>query len=115
MTTIYERIYSALSTLGVPVAADANRAALGDPLPDIFIVFSEISAVPAQAGDDDERERVHYVRVSVFSRDGLVTAPDTDSVMSAAGSRFTGETPIPYDDETLHYGGARDYMILLNQ
>jgi hypothetical protein len=96
----------------VDFAADANRKALSDPLPDLFITFQQISPVPAQSADDVETLREVDMQLSIFSRTGLTNLPDTDTAMGTVGFRYTGETPIPYNDKTEHYGVAREYVKL---
>ena len=112
----YELTATAMATLSgsVPYAADANRDDLADPLPDLFIVFSEVPAGPQQSADDDETERFYRMQVSIYNRAGLINLPDTDTAMQAVGFRFAGDTHLPYNDKTLHYGIAREYTILLN-
>jgi hypothetical protein len=110
----YELTETAVATLSVPYAADANRLALGSPLPDLFIVYKRISAVAQNHFDDAEKERFCRMQLSVYSRSGLVGLPATDTAMQAQGFQFSRETEIPYDDGTGHYGLAREYTILLN-
>ncbi len=110
----YELTATAMATLGVPYAADVNRDDIADPLPELYIVYSEISAIPQQSADDDETERFYRMQISVYNRAGLINLPDTDTAMQAVGFRFAGNTHLPYNDETLHYGVAREYTILLN-
>lgn len=112
---IWELVATALAALGVPYAADTDRSVLGDPLPDLFLVYFLISGAPALHADNIEFERVYHVQISLFSRSGLLNLPDTDTAMLAQGFQFAGETHIPFTPATGHYGLAREYTILLNK
>lgn len=113
MSDPYELTETALSGLGLPYAADANRSALGTPLPDLFVVYKQVSGLAAQFADDLDTERFFRMQLSVFSRDGLVGLPDTDNAMESVGFVFSRATEIPFTRETGHYGQAREYTILL--
>jgi hypothetical protein len=113
MSDPYTLTTTAIATLALPYAADANRSSLGTPLPDTFIVYRRISSAPQQSADDAETERFCRMQLSVFSRSG--TMPETDAAMKAQGFRYARETELAYDDQTGHYGTAREYTILLNQ
>jgi hypothetical protein len=104
---------TAVASLGIPYAADGNRGILGLPLPDVFAVYKQISGAPSQHADNAETERFFRMQVAIFSRSG--TLPATDAAMIAAGFMFSRETELPYDDQTGHFGVAREYTILLNQ
>jgi hypothetical protein len=113
MSDPYVLTKTAVATLALPYAADANRGVLGSPLPDTFIVYRSISNAAEQHADNVETERFCRMQVAIFSRSG--TMPATDAAMIAAGFLFSRETELPYDDLTGHYGVAREYTILLNQ
>ena len=108
---------TALATLtpAVAYAADVDRSVLGDPLPDEFIIYELISAVPEEHADDAETERFYRMQLSIYNRAGLTSLPDTDTAMLAQGFHFAGENKIPFNPETRHYGLAREYTILVNQ
>jgi len=114
MNDPYVLTESAMATLDIPNAADANRAALGTPLPDLFIVYKRVSSVAQEFFDDTEKERFVRMQLSIFSRSGLVGLPDTDAAMKAQGFVFSREVELPYTDSTGHFGMARDYTILLD-
>lgn len=112
---IWELIAAGLDTLtGIPYAADVNRAVLGDPLPDLFIVYGLVSAAAEQHADDAETLRFYRMQVSIYSRAGLTSLPDTDTALFAQGFRFARESTIDFNPETGHYGLAREYTILVN-
>ena len=111
--TIWERTATALATLtGIPAAAAANRSVLGDPLPDVFVVYTLLSAVPQLSADDVETERFYRMQVALFSRSGLNALPDTDTAMAAQGMRFAGEHALEFSQITGHFGLAREYTYL---
>ncbi len=114
MNDPYEMTASAMATLGIPFAADVNRATLGTPLPDLFVVFKRVSSVAQDFFDDTEKERFVRMQLSIFSRSGLVGLPDTDAAMKAQGFVFSREVELPYTDSSGHFGLARDYTILLD-
>lgn len=114
MTTIFERTATALATLtpAIPYALGQYVTAGGGELPDTFIAYSLISGDPAQHADNLETLRGYQIQVSIFARAGLVTLPDVDTAMLAAGFTKGPEHQLPYDKETRHFGLAKDYFYL---
>lgn len=114
MTTIFERTATALSSLSpvIPYALGQYLTANGADLPATFIVYQEISGTPEQHADDVETHRTYRIQVSIFSRGGLVSLPDVDTAMLAAGFTKGPERQLPYDKETRHFGLAKDYFRL---
>ena len=113
---IFTRVATALGTItDVPYAADANRSVLGDPLPDLFIVYSLVSEAPELHADDAEQTRFNRVQLSIYNRAGMTNPPDTDTAMAGQGFRFARARALPYNPETGHYGLMREYTILLDQ
>lgn len=110
--TIWTRVKTALSSLTVPVVQSQYVGATPNTLPDTFVVFFLVSGAEAQAADNTEIQRDRRVQVSIFSRAGLESLPDVDTLMTAAGFRCGPEQEIPYDATTRHYGLAKDYFYL---
>ena len=110
MTTIFERVKTALDTLA-PVSNAMGRmlTAGGGVLPDTFLVYSLITGNPALHLDDQEAAREYTVQVTIFSRAGLVSLPNVDGAMIAAGFTRGAERPLPLDIQSGHYGLAKDY------
>ena len=108
---IFERVNNALASLNpaIPFAMDVY---LSTELPDTFIVYSLISGVGAQHADNAETVRSYRVQVSIMDRDGLADLPDVDSVMTTAGFQLGPERALPKDDDTSHYGLAKDYIFV---
>ena len=111
MTTIFERVKTALGTISpaVPFSLAPYKATT---LPDTFLAYQLIVAVPEQNADDAETERSYLIQVSVYSKTGLVSLPDVDTAMTAAGFEKGRERQLPQDPATGHYGLAKEYSYL---
>ena len=114
MTTIYERVKTALDTLApaIPYALGQYLTSTGADLPDTFITYIEVSGVPEQHADDLETLRSYRMQVSIYARAGLVSLPDVATAMLAAGFTKGPERQLPYDKETRHFGTAKDYFYM---
>jgi hypothetical protein len=113
MTTIWERTYSALSGLEVPLAA--NRYLPGsdeDELPDLFIVYQLISSPPELHAENVEKYRSYRMQVTIWNRDGLVSLPDVAGAMVAAGFGRGPVRELPYVESTRHFGLAFEFLYL---
>lgn len=109
-TTIWERTETALSGLGVDLAANVMLSDTDDTLPDTFLVYQLISSPPAQAADDDETLRWYRMQVAAYSRDGLATLPDIPAAMVAAGFTKSIWRELPYNQDSRHFGIAYDFI-----
>ena len=107
--TIWERVKSALSGLSVPMAANVYVPASETERPDTYMVYMLVAAPTLQHADDKEILREHSVQVSIFSRGGLVSLPDVESAMKAAGFMYETQRELPFNPETGHYGLAMDF------
>lgn len=112
MTTIFERVKTALNTLSPAIPFSLAPYKSTTTLPDTFLAYQLIVAVAEQNADDAETERSYLVQVSVFSKTGLVSLPDVDTAMLAAGFEKGRERQLPQDLETGHYGLAKEYSYL---
>jgi hypothetical protein len=114
MTTIFERVKTALDTLSpaIPYAMGQYITSTGADLPDTFIIYFEVSGDPAQHADNLETLRAYRVQISIYARAGLVSLPDVDTAMLAAGFTKGPERQLPYDKDTRHFGLAKDYHYL---
>jgi len=114
MTTIHERVKAALDTLSpaIPYALGQYLTSTGADLPDTFITYIEVSGVPEQHADNVETLRIYRVQVSIYARAGLVSLPDVDTAMLAAGFTRGPERQLAYDKETRHFGLAKDDFYL---
>ena len=114
MTTIFERTATALATIApaIPHALGQLLTPAGVALPATFIVYQEITGDPEQHADDAEIARTYRIQVSIYSKGGLVTLPDVDTAMLGQGFRKGPERQLPYNQETKHFGLAKDYFYL---
>lgn len=111
MTTIFERVETALGTLSpaVPFAMAPYEAAT---LPDLYIVHQLITGSPEQHADNAETARSYQVQVTMWSISGLASLPNVDAAMLAAGFKKSNERQLPKDQQSGHYGLAKDYVYL---
>ncbi len=115
MTTIFERVENALETLGVPYSNQVRLTPTGSSLPDLFLVYTLITAPTALHADDGLAIRKNRVQVSTFSRSGLTNLPDVDGAMKAAGFIPAAKYQLSFERDTRHYGLAQDYIYLEDQ
>jgi len=109
MTTIFERVETALNTLlPIPNAMDRMLTASGD-LPDKYLTYSLIDSPSELHADDHEIGRSYQVQVTIYSRDGLASLPNVDGAMTAAGFTKGNWRQLPRDAQSGHYGLAKDY------
>ena len=109
MTTIFERVDDALAA--VSPAVNYAMAPYKGTLPDQYVVYQLIDGSPEQHANDAETERSYLVQVSIFSRSGLVSIPDVETPMLAAGFQKGRERQLPQDQNTGHYGLAKEFVI----
>ncbi len=83
MTTIFERVETALGTItpAVPFA----MAPYEGTLPDQYVVHQLITSPAEEHADNVETARSYTVQVTIWSKSGLVAIPDVDTAMIAAG------------------------------
>lgn len=112
MTTIHERVYSALTSLSKPMAADVYIPASGTELPDEYLVYTLISDPTRQHADDVEKLHLYRVQISYYNRAGMQSAPDIKGAMITAGFRRSDGRDLPYNPDTRHFGQALDFTYL---
>ena len=112
MTTIFERVTTALNTLSpvIPFALALYKSTTD--LPTTYITYQLISGVPEQNADDMETQRGYVIQITVWAKGGLVTLPDVNTAMLAAGFQKSSERQLPQDTDTGHYGLAKDFVYL---
>jgi hypothetical protein len=116
MTTVFERVDDALATLSpVPYALKPYLTADGAELPATFIDYQLIDSPPEQHADNAETERSYLVQVTIWDTTGLVSLPNVDAAMIAAGFKKSNERQLPKDPQSGHYGLAKDYVYLDSQ
>jgi len=112
MTTIFELVATALNALSPTVPYGLGTYLCDGELPDQYLAYSLIDGVPEQHADNVEKHRSYRVQVSIFSRSGLAVLPGVDAAMLAAGFTKGPEHQLDRDDESGHYGLAKDYFYL---
>lgn len=111
-TTIWERVETALTPLGLPMSASAYIVASGATIPDTYIVYFVFSINPELHADDKEVLRSEAVQVSIYNRTGNASLPDVIGAMITAGFMFIGGRELDYDTDTRHFGIAFDFEYL---
>jgi len=112
MTTIWERTNTALTGLGVPMAANRYLVESGHELPEQYIVYQLISSPPELHADNVEKYRSYRMQVTIWDRNGLANLPDISGSMVAAGFCRGPIRELPYVESTRHYGLAYDFLYL---
>lgn len=110
MTTIFERVNTALASLN-PSVAFALKPYEGT-LPATFIEFELLVSPSEQHADNAETERSYQVQVSIWDTTGLVSLPDVDTAMKNQGFQKGNERQLPKDQQTGHFGIAKNYTYL---
>jgi len=110
--TIWERVKTALTGLGVTMAENTLILDTGIPFPDTYLVYQMISNPAVQDADDEEFLRGYRVQVSYYSRSGLAVVPDIDGAMKTAGFTRLPGRELPYNEKSRHFGLALDYFFV---
>lgn len=116
MMTIWARVKEALSSLGLPVGN--NRlfvASDGAKVPDRYLTYQVIVAVPERHVDDEEVIRSYLVQVNAWSRDGFESFPSVEGAMKAAGFYYQASRDMAYEEKTGHYGQSMDFRYYENK
>lgn len=108
MTTIFERVQTALSGLGVPV----KNGQIDGELPETYIVWQIISAPVEQEADNKLISKLHTVQVNIWSRKGATAYPDVESAMTAAGFAYESGRDLVYSEDSKHSGYGMDFNYL---
>lgn len=108
--TIWERVLTTLTPLGLPMAANAMIVASESERPDAYIVYFVVTDAAAQHADNIERHRSTTVQISYYNRAGLAGMPDIPGVMTAAGFMGGSRRELPYNQQTRHFGYAMDFV-----
>lgn len=113
MTTIFERVETALGTIS-PAETFALAPYKG-ALPTRLIVHQLIASPPEQHADGVETERSYLVQITIWDKAGIPSESGVDAAMLAAGFQKSDVRQMPQDAQTHHYGLAIDYMYLESQ
>lgn len=109
MTTIFERVETALGTIS-PAVPFAMAPYEGTSLPDQYIVHQLLPSPAGDHADNVEIARTYLVQVTIWSRSGLVTIPNVDAAMIAAGFMKRDERQLPKDKQSGHFGLAKEFV-----
>ena len=101
------------SLTGIPSALGLYLTETGVDLPDVYNVYTLIVDTPEQHADNLETLRSFRIQVSTYSRSGLNALPDVNAAMLAQGFTAGPERQLPYDQQTRHFGVAKDYFYLM--
>lgn len=112
MIDIWSIIKTALTGLGLAMAANRYLTATPNDLPDTFLVYQVIGDPPAQHADNAETLRRYRVQVSYYSRSGLSGMPNIEGAMLAAGFTRLPGREMPYNQDTRHYGYVLEFYYL---
>lgn len=112
MTTIFERVETALSTISPAVPFSLAPYKSTTTFPDQYMTHQLIVGTPEDHADNAEIARSHLVQVTIWSKTGLASLPNVDTAMLAAGFQKSNERQLPQDRESGHYGLAKDYVYL---
>ena len=110
MTTIFERVETALGTITPPV--DFAMAPYEGMLPDLYIVHQLLPSGALAHADNKEIARGYVVQVTIWSKAGLVSIPDVNTAMTTAGFLAGNERQLPKDQKTGHWGLAKEFVFL---
>lgn len=110
--TVWERVKTALTALGLPMAANEYIAATSAERPDLYLVYFLVTSPPEQFMDDRESLRSNRIQVSIYSRNGLISLPNVSGAMVAAGFAPGPKNEIPYNHATRHFGLSLEFVEL---
>jgi hypothetical protein len=113
MTTIFERVNAALSTISPAVPHSA--APYKGSLPDAYITHQLINSPPEQHADNVETERSYTMQINLWDKADIPSTIKVDAAMLAAGFMKGDVRQLPQDPQTHHYGLAIEYFYLETQ
>jgi hypothetical protein len=110
MTTIFERVETALGTISP--AVNYAAAPYKGTLPNAFITHQLINSPPEQHADNVEIERSYTIQISIWNKTDIPSEAGVDTAMLAAGFMKGDVRQLPQDPQTHHYGLAIEYFYL---
>jgi hypothetical protein len=111
-TSIWARTLAALTSLGLPMAANTYVPETGSQIPDAYLVYFLVSSPPELAADNVEMLRSYRMQVSYYSRTGLAVLPGIKAAMVAAGFEADAMTELPFNPTTRHFGISFEFVYL---
>lgn len=113
MTTIFERVETALGTISPPVPFAS--APYKGTLPDAYITHQLINSPPELNADNEEVERSYTMQLSLWDKADIPATTKVDAAMKAAGFEKGDVRQLPQDPQTHHYGLAVEYVYFETQ
>lgn len=113
MTTVFERVETALGTLS-PAISFASAPYKGT-LPNAYVTHQLINSPAEQHADGVETERSYTMQLNFWDKAGIPSTTNVDAAMKAAGFRKGDVRQLPQDPQTHHYGLAVEYVYFETQ
>lgn len=113
MTTIFERVETALGTVS-PAINYAAAPYKGD-LPSVYVTHQLINSPPEQHADNAETERSYTMQLNFWDKAGIPSTTSVDAAMKAAGFQKSDVRQLPQDPQTHHYGLAVEFVYIESQ
>jgi len=113
MTTIFERVETALGTVS-PVISFASAPYKGT-LPNAYVTHQLINSPAEQHADGVETERSYTMQLNFWDKAGIPSTTSVDAAMKAAGFMKSNIVQLPQDPQTHHYGLAVEYVDIESQ
>lgn len=113
MTTVFQRVETALSTIS-PAISFASAPYKGT-LPNAFVTHQLVNSPPEQHADNAETERSYTMQLNFWDKAGIPSTTSVDAAMKAAGFMKSNVRQLPQDPQTHHYGLAVEYVDIESQ
>lgn len=113
MTTIFQRVETALGTIS-PAVSFASAPYKGD-LPSAYITHQLINSPPELHADNEEIERSNTMQLNFWDKAGIPSTTSVDAAMKTAGFHKGDVRQLPQDPKTHHYGLAVEYVYFETQ
>lgn len=113
MTTIFERVETALGTVS-PAISFASAPYKGT-LPNAYVTHQLINSPAEQHADGEETERSYTMQLNFWDKAGIPSTTNVDAAMKAADFMKSNVRQLPQDPQTHHYGLAVEYVYLETQ
>jgi hypothetical protein len=113
MTTVFERVETALGTVS-PAISFASAPYKGT-LPNAYVTHQLINSPAEQHADNVETERSYTMQLTFWDKAGIPSTTNVDTAMKVAGFHKGDVRQLPQDAQTHHYGLAVEYFYLETQ
>ena len=113
MTTIFQRVETALSTISPSISYAA--APYKDTLPNAYVTHQLINSPAEEHADGVETERSYTMQLNFWDKAGIPSTTNVDAAMKEAGFHKGNVRQLPQDQQTHHYGLAVEYVYFETQ